>query len=90
MVEGSPLPIVGVAPGGEVMTWNRAAETVFGWTAEEAVGRRLLCVPTEKQAEFDEFREPMSCRAIPLPARDGVPAEGRQPDRRQHLDRRAA
>jgi PAS domain S-box-containing protein len=56
MVEGSPLPIVGVAPGGEVMTWNRAAETVFGWTAEEAVGRRLLCVPPEKQAEFDEFR----------------------------------
>jgi two-component system, cell cycle sensor histidine kinase and response regulator CckA len=56
MVEGSPLPIVGVAPGGEVMTWNRAAETVFGWTAEEAVGRRLLCVPPEKQAEFDQFR----------------------------------
>ena len=56
MVEASPLPIVGVAPDGVVMTWNRAAETVFGWTAEEAVGKRLMCVPPDKQAEFDEFR----------------------------------
>ena len=56
MVEASPLPIVGVAPDGVVMTWNRAAETVFGWTAEEAVGQRLMCVPPDKQAEFDEFR----------------------------------
>ena len=37
-------------------TWNRAAETVFGWTADEAVGRPLLCVPPDKLAEFDEFR----------------------------------
>jgi len=56
MVEGSPLPIVGVTPDGVVMTWNRAAEAVFGWTAEEAVGGPLLCVPPDKQAEFDEFR----------------------------------
>ena len=56
MVEASPLPIVGIAPGGEVTTWNRAAETVFGWTAEEAIGRPLPCVPPDRLAEFDEFR----------------------------------
>ena len=90
MVEASPLPIVGVAPGGEVMTWNRAAETVFGWTAEEAVGRRLLCVPPDKQAEFDEFRGHVAGGQLVHRARDGAPAEGRHPDRRQHLDRGAA
>jgi PAS domain S-box-containing protein len=54
LVQASPIAIVAMAPGGEVLSWNRAAESVFGWTAEEAVGRRLLCVPEDKQAEFDE------------------------------------
>ena len=56
LVEASPLPIVAIDPDGEVLSWNRAAERVFGWTAEEAVGRRLPCVPDDRQAEFDEFR----------------------------------
>ena len=56
MVEGSPLPIVGIAPDGAVTAWNRAAEAVFGWTADEAVGRPLVCIPPEKRAEFEEFR----------------------------------
>ena len=29
---------------------------MFGWTAEEAIGRRLLCVPPERQDEYDAFR----------------------------------
>jgi PAS domain S-box-containing protein len=56
IVEASPLPIVVVGVEGEVLLWNRAAEQVFGWTAEEAVGRRLLCVPEDRQAEYDAFR----------------------------------
>jgi two-component system cell cycle sensor histidine kinase/response regulator CckA len=56
LVEASPLPIVALTVAGEVLSWNSAAETVFGWTAEEAVGRRLLCVPAEKQVEFDQYR----------------------------------
>jgi PAS domain S-box-containing protein len=56
IVEASPLPIVVVGVEGEVLLWNRAAEQVFGWTAEEASGRRLLCVPEDRQAEYDTFR----------------------------------
>ncbi len=56
LIEASPLPIVAIANGDDVLSWNRAAETLFGWTADEAVGRRLLCVPEDKQAEFDDFR----------------------------------
>jgi PAS domain S-box-containing protein len=54
LVQASPIAIVALAPTGEVLSWNRAAERDFGWTAEEAMGRRLLCVPEDKQAEFDE------------------------------------
>ncbi|HET9039737.1 MAG TPA: PAS domain S-box protein [Gemmatimonadales bacterium] len=56
LVDTSPLPIVGLAPGGEVISWNRAAESIFGWTEEEAIGRRLPCIPDDRQGEFDRFR----------------------------------
>jgi two-component system cell cycle sensor histidine kinase/response regulator CckA len=53
LVDASALPIVGVDSAGVVLSWNRAAESTFGWTAEEVVGHRLINVPPEKQAEFD-------------------------------------
>ena len=56
LVEASPLPIVALAPAGEVLSWNRAAETVFGWAAAEVIGRRLPCIPDDRQAEYDAFR----------------------------------
>jgi PAS domain S-box-containing protein len=56
IVEASPLPIVVVGVQGEVLLWNRAAEQTFGWTAEEIIGRRLPCVPEDRQAEYDAFR----------------------------------
>ena len=45
-----------LAPAGEVLNWNRAAETVFGWTAAEVMGRRLPCIPDDRQEEYDAFR----------------------------------
>jgi two-component system, cell cycle sensor histidine kinase and response regulator CckA len=56
IVDASPLPIVMAGVEGEVLLWNRAAEHVFGWTEDEAIGRRLLCVPEDRQGEYDAFR----------------------------------
>ncbi len=56
LVQTTPLPIVAMRPDGVVTRWNRAAERVFGWPAEEAIGRRLVCVPEHKQHEFDTLR----------------------------------
>ncbi|MFN2466322.1 MAG: diguanylate cyclase domain-containing protein [Candidatus Dormibacteria bacterium] len=48
---------------GSVTGWNPAAEKLFGWTAEEAVGRKVadLVVPAQYQAPHDaglkRFRE---------------------------------
>jgi PAS domain S-box-containing protein len=39
VIEASPLAIVTVDREGKVDTWNRAAEVMFGWRAEEVRGR---------------------------------------------------
>jgi two-component system cell cycle sensor histidine kinase/response regulator CckA len=55
LVDASPLAIVGVDSQGVVLSWNRAAEATFGWTADEAVGHRLVNIPQDKQHEFDKL-----------------------------------
>jgi two-component system, cell cycle sensor histidine kinase and response regulator CckA len=53
----SPLPIMSLDLDGVVLTWNEAAEEIFGWRTEEVVGRFNPIVPPEKEAEFTAFRE---------------------------------
>src|SRR5438105_8870479 len=42
--------MIAFSPGGKVLHWNRAAEVMFGFTPEEAVGHSLndLIVPPDK------------------------------------------
>jgi len=56
LIEASPLAIVTFDPEGIVTLWNPAAERIFGWSENEALGTRLPFVPAEKQAEFLELR----------------------------------
>ena len=71
VVEASPLPIVVLGVEGEVLNWNRTAELVFGWSLEEVVGRRLPCVPEDRQGEYDAFRAEV-LRGHPFTARETV------------------
>jgi len=52
LLEASPLAIVTFDPEGVVTMWNPAAERIFGWSENEALGTRLPFVPAEKQEEF--------------------------------------
>ncbi len=52
LVGASPLAIVAFDPEGVVTMWNPAAERIFGWSENEALGARLPFVPAEKQEEF--------------------------------------
>ncbi|WP_350446421.1 PAS domain S-box protein [Pseudomonas solani] len=56
IVESSPDGIVGQALDGTVTAWNPGAEAIFGYGAEEAIGRLLkeLIVPEQR---FDEERD---------------------------------
>ena len=52
IVESSDDAIVGKDLDGVVLSWNRGAERIFGWTAAEAVGRPItLIIPADRLDE---------------------------------------
>lgn len=57
LIEAAPLAIVEVGLDGNVTFWNTAAEQLFGWTAEEAVGRPVPFTPDGEDDSFEELRE---------------------------------
>ena len=56
VIEAAPLAIYTLDPGGFVQSWNPAAERLYGWTAQEAIGRFLPVVPEDGLVEFMALR----------------------------------
>jgi two-component system, cell cycle sensor histidine kinase and response regulator CckA len=52
LIHASPLAIFQLKVDGTVMSWNAAAERIFGWNEEEVSGEQLPTVPQEKRKEF--------------------------------------
>jgi PAS domain S-box-containing protein len=58
IVESSEDAILGKTEAGQILSWNRGAEKLFGFTAAEMVGRSIkVLVPADKQMEDDEILE---------------------------------
>jgi len=57
VVQSSPLAIWATDLEGQVSFWNPAAERIFGWTAEEAIGGRPPIIPSDAQDEQREWLE---------------------------------
>jgi PAS domain S-box-containing protein len=56
IVESSNDAIIGKSLDGIVQSWNAAAERVFGFTAEQAIGRHIsFVIPPERLGEEDEI-----------------------------------
>jgi PAS domain S-box-containing protein len=53
LVEASPDALIAVSLNGEILSWNKGAQDLFGFTPAEAVGRSLddLVVPEEQRAQ---------------------------------------
>ena len=49
VIGASPLAVMAVDVRGTVMLWNPAAERMFGWSADEAVGQFLPAVPEDQR-----------------------------------------
>ncbi len=54
MIDSSPLAMFALDPEGRVLSWNRAAEDIFGYKKEEALGMPLPTVPDENLDDFQE------------------------------------
>jgi len=57
LIQASPQGIVAVDCDGNVTLWNRAAEEIFGWSAEEVLGKPYPAVPQERANEHRKLRE---------------------------------
>lgn len=56
IVASSDDAIIGKTLDGTIVTWNRAAEKMYGYTAEEAIGKSIhIIVPGEKRKEIGEI-----------------------------------
>ena len=53
LIEGSPLAIISLDANTHVQLWNPAAERLFGWKAEEVVGRPYPLVSGDGRSEFN-------------------------------------
>jgi PAS domain S-box-containing protein len=53
LFEGSPAALVGLDPEGKVALWSQGAETLFGWTRDEVLGKRSPLIPPGGKQEFE-------------------------------------
>jgi two-component system CheB/CheR fusion protein len=68
VLNASPFSIIVCQPDGTVESWNQGAERLYGYTAEEALGRTIgMLVPPERVEELKQIHR-VSCR-------DGSPVE---------------
>ena len=58
IVESSRDAIIGMTVSGAIVSWNKGAERIFGYTAQEAFGCNIsMLVPADRQDEIIEIQE---------------------------------
>jgi PAS domain S-box-containing protein len=55
LLQNAPLAITVMDSKALVQTWNPAAERLFGWSADEVLGRPIPIIPKEERQGFDEL-----------------------------------
>lgn len=61
MIACSPVALYSIDAEGLVTSWNESAERIFGWSADEVMGKPLPMIPADKVQEYeDHIREVLS------------------------------
>jgi PAS domain S-box-containing protein len=55
LVQACPLAIIARNLEGRIISWNPAAEHIFGWRQEEVMGRSLPTIPLEQEEEYQKL-----------------------------------
>jgi PAS domain S-box-containing protein len=76
VINASPVAIVCVGVDRNIVVWSRAAEQIFGYTADEVIGRSHKLVPEGGEAEFNDLIE----RALAGETIRGVRVQRRRKD----------
>jgi PAS domain S-box-containing protein len=56
LIDHAPLAIIMLDPNSQVLLWNEAAERMYGWTADEILGKFLPNIPDDKLEEHRAIR----------------------------------
>lgn len=54
IVDSSPIPVLVLDKDARVEMWSSAAQRVFGWTAEQVIGKPNPLVPAAANVDFEE------------------------------------
>jgi PAS domain S-box-containing protein len=57
LIDHSPLAIIMLALDSHILLWNTAAEKLYGWTAQEVLGKSLPSIPEDKREEHRSILE---------------------------------
>lgn len=57
LIQASPLAIISFDGDAKLKLWSPAAEHIFGWKAQEVLGRFIPFVPEHKQKEFHRWHQ---------------------------------
>jgi PAS domain S-box-containing protein len=83
IVKSSEDAILAYTPAGFILTWNRGAETVFGYSAEDVIGKpmSILVAPERLPPAAAFHRTGIAGKCHPA-IRNCLPAQGRTKDSR--------
>jgi PAS domain S-box-containing protein len=60
VINASPIAIICLTTDKKVTVWSRAAEQIFGYTADEVLGKEYMLVPTQDSNAVIEYEEVFS------------------------------
>lgn len=61
IVESSDDAIIGKSLDGRIVSWNKGAQRVYGYTADEILGKPIaILVPADKQSELSDIMQRLS------------------------------